>query len=137
MCSHLSLTVLVGSAWSCSYDENVYIHVHVLHDIARSLVSLFFTDPSLTHENVSSVMATVKLEDDELRAVLYVPDSKQEEIRQQVSTTTQERHRLIDYYLMYCEFATWDDLCSSLYFDGHHEALAAAKKFIKTAPGMG
>ena len=59
---------------------------------------LVSTDPSLTHENVSTVIATVKLKNNELGwRVLEVP--KFDEIYQQSSTAAQKREGLIRYFL--------------------------------------
>ena len=77
--------------------------------------------------------ATVPLEHNEL--VLSVPDSEREKIRRQSSTATKEREILIRYYLNYCEYASWGDLAGRLCYGQHHDALSAARRFIKTEPG--
>ena len=80
--------------------------------------------------------ATVPLEGDELgEKVLLVPDNECEEIRRQSSTAAEERERLIRYYLNYSEYASWDRLAGRLYCRQHHDALSAARRFIKTEPG--
>ena len=108
------------------------------------IVSLFSTDPILTHANISTVTATVPfgkinlgvLNGGELGgSVLTVPLSKCMEIHQQSSTAAEERDRLIHYYLNYSEYASWSRLASRLYRRQHHDALSAAKTFIKTEPG--
>jgi hypothetical protein len=100
------------------------------------ILSLFSTDPTLTHENISTVTATVPLEDDELgRSVLRAPESKCQEIHWQSSTAVEERERLIHYYLNYSEYASWGHLAGRLYHRQHHDALSAARRFIKTEPG--
>jgi hypothetical protein len=97
---------------------------------------MFSTDPTLTHENISTVTATVTLEDDELgESVLLVPRNKCEEIHRQSSTAAEERERLIHYYLNYSEYASWGDLAGKLYYRQHLDALSAARRFIKTEPG--
>ena len=106
------------------------MHMHGL------IVSLSSTDPTLTLENISTVTATVTLEDDKLGGVvLLVPVSEREEIRRQSSTAAEERERLIRYYLNYSEYASWGHLASKLYCRQHHDALSAARRFIKTEPG--
>ena len=111
------------------------MHMHGL------IVSLFFTDPTLTFDNISTVTATVPLEggkpgEPELGwRVLLVPRSKCEEIHRQSSTAAKERERLIRYYLNYSEYASWGCLAGRLYCTQHHDALSAAKRFIKTEPG--
>ena len=91
-------------------------------------------DPTFTLENVSTVLATV-VDVEELRDALLVPERKLEEIQQQSSTVTQVREGLINYFIKYSEYASWTDLTNSLYEDEHHEAVAAAKTFIKQTPG--
>ena len=106
------------------------MHMHGL------TVSLFSTDPTLTLENISTVTATVPLEDDELgKRVLFVPDGEREEICRQSSTAAEERERLIRYYLNYSPYASWGHLAGKLYYGQHHDALSAARRFIKTEPG--
>ena len=93
-------------------------------------------DPSLTHKNVSTVTATVKLKNHELgMRILDVPFSKRDEIHQLSSTTYQERERLICYFINYSEYASWSDLAGRLYYREHHEALSAVKRFIKRTIG--
>ena len=94
------------------------------------------TDPTLTHANISTVTATVPLEDNELgNWILRVPERKCKEIHQQSSTAAEEREKLILHYLNYAEYASWSDLADSLYFRQHHDALSAVRRFIKTEPG--
>ena len=105
-----------------------------MHGLIVSL--LFSTDPTLTLENISAVTATVPLEDRELgEKVLLVPRSECEEIRRQSSTAAEERERLIRYYLNYSPYANWGDLAGRLYRGQYHDALSAARRFIKTEPG--
>ena len=97
---------------------------------------IILLDPTLTLENISTVTATVPLEGDELGGrILLVPVREREEIRQQSSTAAEERERLISYYLNYSEYASWADLAGRLYRGQHHDALSAARRFIKTEPG--
>ena len=101
------------------------ISVYIVHVCIHTIVSLFSTDPTLTHANISTVTATVPasvpLEDDELGwMVLRVPDSKCKEIHQQSSTVAKERERLIHYYLNTSPFASWSCLAGRLYHGQHH-----------------
>ena len=106
------------------------MHMHGL------IVSLFSTDPTLTLENISAVIATVPLAGNGLgEKVLIVPVSECENIRRQSFTAAEERERLIHYYLNYSEFANWGHLAGKLYRGQHHDALSAARRFIKTEPG--
>ena len=118
----------------------IYYTHHNMHPMHGLIVPLLFTDPTLTLENISTVTATVTatvpLKYNELgRLVLSVPRSKCEEIRRRSSTAAEERERLIRYYLNYSEYASWDHLASKLYRGQHHDALSAARRFIKTEPG--
>jgi hypothetical protein len=100
------------------------------------IVTLISTDPTLTHENISTVTATVPLEGGELgERILLVPESKHKEIHWQSSTAAEERERLIHYYLNYSEYASWGHLAGRLYHRQHHDALSAARRFTKTEPG--
>ena len=106
-------------------------------------VPLFSTDSTLSLENISTVTATVpigKVDSDDSgelgSSVLVVPDSKCVEIHRQSSTDAEERETLIRYYLSYSPYASWSHLAGRLYYGQHHEALSAARKFIKTEPGQ-
>ena len=112
------------------------ISVYIIHVCVHIIVSLFSTDPTLTHANISTVTATVPLEDDELgQKVLGVPERKRKEIYQQSSTDAEERERLIHYYLNNRPYASWSHLAGKLYHRQHHDALSAVRRFIKTEPG--
>ena len=103
------------------------------HDVCIMCTSFVPLDPTLTHENVSKVTAT--LGEDKLANVLDVPLSKQKEFRQQSSTTVEYRKKVIDYFLKYSHLASWSDVSSRLYRWEHHEALAAVREFIKGTSG--
>ena len=80
--------------------------------------------------------ATLPLDDNELgQWVLGVPESKRDEIHQQSPIAAEERERLIRYYLNYSPYASWSHLAGKLYYRQHHDALSAARRFIKTEPG--
>ena len=118
-----------------NYNDVHDIHVHNMH-VHGLIVSLFSTDPTLTLENISTATATVPFEGDELgERVLRVPDNECEEIRRRSSTAAEKRERLIRYYLNYSEYASWGHLAGKLYCRQHHDALSAARRFIKTEPG--
>ena len=112
------------------------ISVYIIHVCVHTIVSLFSTDPTLTHANISTVTATVPLEDDELGGrVLGVPESKCKEIHQQSSTAAEEKERLIHHYLNISPYASWSHLAGGLYCRQNHDALSAVRRFIKTEPG--
>ncbi len=91
-------------------------------------------DPTFTAENVSTVLATV-VDVKKLRQALSVPSRKMREIQQQSSTVAHQREALIIYHIKFTEYASWTDLATNLYNDGHHDAVATAKTFIKQTPG--
>ena len=91
-------------------------------------------DPTFTAENVSTVLATV-VDVEELRQALVVPPRKLEDMQQQSSTVAQQRAALINYCAKFTEYASWTDLANSLYKNGHNEAAATTRTFIKQTPG--
>ena len=64
--------------------------------------------------------------------ILDVPSSIQDEIS---STSADFREGAIEYYVQYSPRATWPELAGRLYYIECHEALAAARRFIKRTPG--
>ena len=95
------------------------------------IVYLCYADPSLTKDNVTAVVATVEYERDILRDVLFVPRTIRNEMERQGTPLAQKRERFIEYFLKYSHLASWNDLGSSLCYFELHEALAAARKFIR------
>ena len=96
-------------------------------------LSPYSSDHSFTCQNISMVTAT--LDDDQLGVCLRVPDSIQKEIREKTSTSAEYREGVIEYSIHYSPYATWSDLAGELYFNEYHEALVAARRFIKRTPG--
>ena len=80
-------------------------------------------------------MATMTVKENNLGDSLNIPRNKWEELQQQSSTTAEYRERLIDYFLKYSEYASWSDLAGLFYYKKQHEAVAAARRFIKGTPG--
>ena len=87
----------------------------------------------MASDNISKVVAT--LGEDELGDVLYVPGSKRKELQQQSSTTADYRQKLIDYFIKYSPWASWNDLASRLYRHGTPSSVEVAKTFITQTPG--
>ena len=85
-------------------------------------MSPYSSDPSLTLENVTKATATVS--EDTLGNVLNLPRSK-----------LSERLRMMEYFIKYSPYASWSFLAGGLYYRGEHEALSAARKFIKGTVG--
>ena len=112
------------------------ISVYIIHVCVHTIVSLFSTDPTFTHVNISTVTATVPLEDNELGIwILGVPERKRKEIHQQSSTSTEERKSFIHFYLNNSPYASWSHLAGKLCCRQHHDALSAVRRFIKTETG--
>jgi hypothetical protein len=82
-------------------------------------------------------MVTATVNDDKLLAedILHVPKSIRHEIREKTSTSADFREGVIEYYVQYSPQATWGELAGQLYCRECHEALAAARRFIKRIPG--
>ena len=92
------------------------------HDVLHPL-SPYSSDLSLTLENVAKATATV--DEGTLGRVLLLPHSKQI-----------EKSKMIEYFIKYSPYASWSSLASRLYCEEQHEALSAARKFIKGTVGM-
>ena len=90
-------------------------------DVLHSL-SPYSSDPSLTLENVTKATATVDV--DTLCRVLLLPPSKRS-----------ERSKIIECFIKYSPYASWSWLAGKLYYKEEHEALSAARKFIKRTVG--
>ena len=86
-------------------------------------MSPYSSDPSLTLENVTKATATVD-EDTLGDDVLDPPPSKRS-----------ERSKMIEYFVKYSPYASWSRLAGRLYYEEEHEALSAARKFIKGTVG--
>ena len=80
-------------------------------------------------------MVTATVDDDKLATILHVPYSIQGKIREKTSTSAHFREGIIEYYIQYSPYATWDGLAGKLYYEECGEALAAARRFIKRTPG--
>ena len=85
-------------------------------------MSPYSSDPSLTLENVTKATATVS--EDTLGGVLEQPRSKRS-----------EKSKMIEYFIKYSPYASWSFLAGRLYYKREHEALPAARKFIKGTVG--
>ena len=88
------------------------------------------SDPTLTAENVREVMAEVG-NWVEVGMSLGVPDSKQQEIRQQSSTEREKCLALGDYWVNTAPHASWKKLAKVLYHCGEERALAMMKQYLQ------
>ena len=80
-------------------------------------------------------MVTATVDDDLLGKCLLVPPLIRDQIREETVTSVEYRDRIIDYYLHYSPYATWNDLAGLLYSRDCLEAVALARSFIKKIPG--
>ena len=85
-------------------------------------MSPYYSDPSLTLENVTKATATVN--EGTLGGILLLPHSKRI-----------EKSKMIEYFIKYSPYASWSLLATRLYYEEEHEALSAARKFIKGTVG--
>ena len=80
-------------------------------------------------------MVTAKVTDDQLGDILHVPDSIKRKIREKTSSSAEFREGVIEYYIYYSPYASWNYLAGRLYFNNYTEALAAARRFINKTHG--
>ena len=96
---------------------------------------LFSPDPSLTAENVSSVLETVRGWDT-VRAVLDVSYTMQHLIGSELSDGPQWRLALVQWWLLFSPTASWTWLAGRLYRREESTALRAVSQYIpKEAAG--
>ena len=82
-------------------------------------------------ENVREVMAEVVGDWEEVGSWLDVPDSKQLEIMQQLSTERETCLALGDYWVNTDPDASWEKLAMVLYWEGEERALAVTKQYLQ------
>ena len=90
---------------------------------------MFSPDPSLTAENVSSVLETMT-DWEKVTLVLNVPDSREAIIKMECSNETQWRQAAADWWLRYLPTATWTWLAGRLYYFEERTALKAVSQYI-------
>ena len=96
--------------------------------VHQFLPSLFSPDPSLTAENVSSVLETLR-DWETVSGVLEVPYSRQQIIETTFSTET-PRQATVDWWLRYSPTASWTWLAGELYTCEERTALEAVSQYI-------
>ena len=92
---------------------------------------LFFTDDSLTVDNVTKVLEMVT--DDMIKNVwdwLGVPDSLVEMITRNLSTKKQKTRACVVLYLNYCPENSWQKMANTLYILGEMAAAGEARTFF-------
>ena len=88
------------------------------------------SDPTLTVENVREVMAEVR----NWMIVgfwLGVPDTKRQEISQQLSTARERCLALGDYLVNTDPYGSWKKLALGLYWEREERALAVTKQYLQ------
>ena len=89
------------------------------------------SDPTLTVENVTEVMAEVGDRERVWRSILLqVPDSKLAEIRRQSSTEGEKSRALSQYWVNCAPDASWKRLANTLYVIGEERAAVMAKQYL-------
>ena len=97
--------------------------------VHQFLPSLFSPDPSLTAENVSSVLGTLR-DWRTVSGVLSVPLSREQIIETTFSTETARRQAAVDSWLRYSPTASWTWLAGQLYSWKERTALEAVSQYI-------
>ena len=121
-CELESEVVVVSALRTCRERTNL--------DRASACVSP--SDPTLTVEKVTEVMGEVG----DMERVwgdgfgLWVPDSKQAEIKQQSSTEGEKSRALSQYWVNCAPDVSWERLASTLYFQGEERAAVMAKQYL-------
>ena len=97
--------------------------------VHQFLPSLFSTDPSLSTENVFSVLETVR-DWETVSVVLNVPGSRQGISRKEFSDESLRRQAAVDWWLRYSPTASWTRLAGRLYYREERTALEAVSQYI-------
>ena len=85
-------------------------------------------EPSLTLENIINALAQVK----DLDEVLYIPDSKVEEMEQLYPDLTQRQSALVQFWLDWYPAPSWELICLGLYAEKEYEVLEHVQnKYLK------
>lgn len=113
-------------------QSNLISHLCMHSCIHASFILL--SDATFTHENVSTVLASVPTRN--LSSVLWIPESRLKQIQTLSPSETDERINVINYFPKCSVLAEWGSLAGLLYFFQHLVPLAAAKNFITRARGI-
>ena len=92
------------------------------------------SDPTLTVENVTEVMREVR-QWEQVASSLRVPNSKQQEIKQQSSSEREKRCTVGGYWVSTHPDPSWEKLALALYKEGEETALAFVKQYLPTNSG--
>ena len=76
------------------------------------------------------------LDDEELGSVVYVPDNKRVQFRQQSSSTEEYHIMLINYWIITHNNPTWEELAGECFYFEKEKALEEVKKHFQRKLGM-
>ena len=76
------------------------------------------------------------LDDEEFGNVVYVPDKKRDQFRQQSSSTEEYRLLLINHWMMTDYNPTWEELAGECFHKEKEKALEEVKKHFQSKLGM-
>ena len=76
------------------------------------------------------------LDDEELENVVFVPDNKRDQFRQQSSSSEEYRAQLINYMMIYDANCTWEELAGMCFYWEKEKALEEVKKHFQRKLGM-
>ena len=86
------------------------------------------TEPTLTEENLTSLLERVKSLD-HVATNLHIPGSKKNEIQRQYSSISQRRQQYCRYWLSDHPAPSWLVVADTLYRTGEYGALEVLQKF--------
>ena len=98
-----------------------------------SMASAPYTDPSLTHLNVSTVLNSVSVKSMEL--CLWIPDNLRSKIAAQSESEEERRNRLLDWWLKTSPYVSWQWLSGWSCYWELESAVLTAKRYIQRVPG--
>ena len=92
-----------------------------------------YTDPSLTHLNVSTALNSVRVE--QMESCFWIPGDLKRKIADQSESVEETRNRLVDWWLKTSPYVSWQWLSGWSHCWELESAISAAKKYIQRAPG--
>ena len=118
-------------AWSGLTDADHNIVYLLFSSLSSPSACVSPSDPTLTVENVTEVMAEVENWEWVMGIFgLGVPASKLHEIKQQSSSEKEKRHAVGRYWVSTHPVPSWEKLARELYEEGEERALAVLKQYL-------
>ena len=109
------------------------IIIHAPEYTLKSLLS--FADLSLTHSNVTNVLASITTK--WLPVCLRIPGSVRDKILDQHKNDSERRQLLVTFYVQYSPYSTsWTFLASTVHYMEEITAEVLVRKYIKGTPGV-